>query len=227
MAVLSVAPLEVEAGHVVARLAAGAAAPRRARDRREPHLPAAATACASPARSGSSAGSCPCSSPARIGLAVLFTLAALTVGVRRVRRAAAQRRRDARRRRRWPRSCRRSRSGRSSGASGRGSIRSGRASSGAPRCRTRSSRWSRRRGSRSAAAGTPALAVWLRTLGARIGRGVWCDSYWLPEADLVTLGDGSTVNRGCVVQTHLFHDRIMSMDRGHHRAGRDARARTA
>ncbi|WP_322411632.1 Pls/PosA family non-ribosomal peptide synthetase [Microbacterium invictum] len=63
-----------------------------------------------------------------------------------------------------------------------------------------------------AAAGTPALAVWLRTLGARIGRGVWCDSYWLPEPDLVTLGDGSTVNRGCVVQTHLFHDRIMSMD---------------
>ncbi|MDZ8199988.1 Pls/PosA family non-ribosomal peptide synthetase [Microbacterium sp. SSW1-59] len=63
-----------------------------------------------------------------------------------------------------------------------------------------------------AAAGTPALAVWLRSLGARIGHGVWCDSYWLPEPDLVTLGDGSTVNRGCVVQTHLFHDRIMSMD---------------
>ena len=63
-----------------------------------------------------------------------------------------------------------------------------------------------------AAAGTPALSVWLRSLGARIGRGVWCDSYWLPEPDLVTLGDGSTVNRGCVVQTHLFHDRIMSMD---------------
>jgi acetyltransferase-like isoleucine patch superfamily enzyme len=41
---------------------------------------------------------------------------------------------------------------------------------------------------------------------------VWCDSHWLPEADLVTLGDASTVNRGCVVQTHLFHDRIMSMD---------------
>jgi len=63
-----------------------------------------------------------------------------------------------------------------------------------------------------AAAGTPALALWLRMLGARVGRGVWCDSYWLPEPDLVTLGDGSTVNRGCVVQTHLFHDRIMSMD---------------
>jgi non-ribosomal peptide synthetase-like protein len=62
------------------------------------------------------------------------------------------------------------------------------------------------------AAGTPALAVWLRSLGARLGRGVWCESYWLPEADLVTLGSGSTVNRGCVVQTHLFHDRIMQLD---------------
>ncbi|MGJ4845297.1 Pls/PosA family non-ribosomal peptide synthetase [Leifsonia sp. Le1] len=63
-----------------------------------------------------------------------------------------------------------------------------------------------------AASGTPALVWWLRSLGARIGRGVWCESYWLPEADLVRLGDASTVNRGCVVQTHLFHDRIMSMD---------------
>lgn len=63
-----------------------------------------------------------------------------------------------------------------------------------------------------AAAGTPALVWWLRSLGAHIGRGVWCDTYWLPEADLASLRDGSTVNRGCVVQTHLFHDRIMSMD---------------
>lgn len=65
----------------------------------------------------------------------------------------------------------------------------------------------------NASVGTPALALWLRSLGARIGRGVWCDTYWLPEPDLVTLGDGATVNRGCVVQTHLFHDRIMSIDR--------------
>ncbi len=62
------------------------------------------------------------------------------------------------------------------------------------------------------AAGTPALVWWLRSLGASIGTGVWTDSYWLPEADLVRLGDGACVNRGCVVQTHLFHDRIMSMD---------------
>ncbi|MFI6367463.1 Pls/PosA family non-ribosomal peptide synthetase [Nocardia sp. NPDC050630] len=63
-----------------------------------------------------------------------------------------------------------------------------------------------------AATGTPVLNLWLRGLGAKIGRGVWCESYWLPEADLVTLGDGATVERGCVVQTHLFHDRIMAMD---------------
>jgi non-ribosomal peptide synthetase-like protein len=61
------------------------------------------------------------------------------------------------------------------------------------------------------ASGTPLLTAWLRTLGARIGRGVWLETYWLPEYDLVALGDGATVNRGCVVQTHLFHDRVMSM----------------
>lgn len=63
-----------------------------------------------------------------------------------------------------------------------------------------------------AAAGTPVMNLWLRALGARIGRGVWCETYWLPEADLVSLAGASTVNRGCVVQTHLFHDRIMRMD---------------
>jgi non-ribosomal peptide synthetase-like protein len=63
-----------------------------------------------------------------------------------------------------------------------------------------------------AASGTPVMNLWLRALGASIGRGVWCETYWLPEADLVTLEKGATVNRGCVVQTHLFHDRIMRMD---------------
>jgi non-ribosomal peptide synthetase-like protein len=60
--------------------------------------------------------------------------------------------------------------------------------------------------------GTPLMNLWLRGLGAKIGRGVWTESYWLPEADLVRIGAGATVNRGCVVQTHLFHDRIMRMD---------------
>lgn len=60
--------------------------------------------------------------------------------------------------------------------------------------------------------GSPALVWWLRGMGARIGAGVWCETYWLPEADLVRLDDGATVGPGCVVQTHLFHDRIMSLD---------------
>ncbi len=60
--------------------------------------------------------------------------------------------------------------------------------------------------------GTPALNLWLRSLGAHVGAGVWCETYWLPEADLVSLGDAVTVNRGCVLQTHLFHDRVMSLD---------------
>ncbi|MHA6759530.1 Pls/PosA family non-ribosomal peptide synthetase [Streptacidiphilus sp. PAMC 29251] len=60
--------------------------------------------------------------------------------------------------------------------------------------------------------GTPFLNTWLRSLGARIGRGVWCETHWLPETDLVELGDGCTLNRGVVVQTHLFQDRLMRMD---------------
>ena len=64
-----------------------------------------------------------------------------------------------------------------------------------------------------AVAGTPLLNVWFRLMGAKIGRGVWCETYWLPETDLVELGDGATVNQGTVVQTHLFHDRMLSMDR--------------
>ena len=60
--------------------------------------------------------------------------------------------------------------------------------------------------------GTPVLNTWLRMMGAKIGRGVWCETYWLPEADLIDLDDGVTVNAGCVVQTHLFHDRILAMD---------------
>jgi len=62
-------------------------------------------------------------------------------------------------------------------------------------------------------AATPLLNWWFRLMGATIGRGVWCETYWLPETDLVELGDGSTVNQGTVVQTHLFHDRMLAMDR--------------
>ncbi len=60
--------------------------------------------------------------------------------------------------------------------------------------------------------GTPLLSLWFRTMGAKVGRGVWCETYWLPEMDLIDLRDGASVNRGCVVQTHLFHDRVLSLD---------------
>jgi non-ribosomal peptide synthetase-like protein len=60
--------------------------------------------------------------------------------------------------------------------------------------------------------GSPVLNWWLRSLGARIGRGVWCDTHSLPEPDLVSVSAGASVNRGCVLQTHLFHDRVMRLD---------------
>ena len=63
------------------------------------------------------------------------------------------------------------------------------------------------------AIGTPLLNVWLRSLGARIGRGAWIETYWLPEPDLIEIGHDATVGRGVVVQTHLFHDRIMRLGR--------------
>jgi non-ribosomal peptide synthetase-like protein len=62
------------------------------------------------------------------------------------------------------------------------------------------------------ATGTAVLNLWLRCLGSRIGRGAWLETYWLPEADLIGIGAGASVNRGCVLQTHLFHDRILQMD---------------
>ncbi|MFJ9844103.1 Pls/PosA family non-ribosomal peptide synthetase [Kitasatospora sp. NPDC101155] len=67
--------------------------------------------------------------------------------------------------------------------------------------------------------GTPYLNVWLRSLGAKIGRGVWCETHWLPESDLVTVEAGASVNRGTVLQTHLFHDRVMRLGPVHLGAG--------
>jgi non-ribosomal peptide synthetase-like protein len=63
--------------------------------------------------------------------------------------------------------------------------------------------------------GTPMFNAWVRTLGVKVGKGVWLESYWLPETDLVRLEDGATVNRGCVLQTHLFHDRLLRISSVH------------
>ncbi|WP_307033798.1 Pls/PosA family non-ribosomal peptide synthetase [Arthrobacter sp. B3I4] len=61
--------------------------------------------------------------------------------------------------------------------------------------------------------GTPMLNWWMRLMGSKVGPGVWCETWWLPEFDLISLGEGASVNRGTVLQTHLFHDRIMRMDK--------------
>lgn len=60
--------------------------------------------------------------------------------------------------------------------------------------------------------GTGELNLALRALGVTIGRGAWIESYWFPETDLCNVGRGATVGPGTVVQTHLFQDRVMSLD---------------
>ena len=60
--------------------------------------------------------------------------------------------------------------------------------------------------------GTGELNLALRALGVTIGRGAWIESYWFPETDLCDVGRGATVGPGTVVQTHLFQDRVMSLD---------------
>ena len=60
--------------------------------------------------------------------------------------------------------------------------------------------------------GSPLYNVWARLMGTKIGKSVWCETWWLPEFDLISIDARSTVNRGTVLQTHLFHDRVMAME---------------
>ena len=62
------------------------------------------------------------------------------------------------------------------------------------------------------AAGSGEMNLALRSLGVKVGRGAWIESYWFPETDLCRVGDAATVGPGTVVQTHLFQDRVMSLD---------------
>ncbi len=57
--------------------------------------------------------------------------------------------------------------------------------------------------------GTPLLPWYLRLLGARIGRRVWIDSTGFLEFDLVQIGDDAILNHDCILQTHLFEDRVL------------------
>jgi len=55
------------------------------------------------------------------------------------------------------------------------------------------------------------MRPYLRAMGAKVGKGVWCETLATTEFDLVTLEDGCAVNRGSVVQTHLFQDRLLRL----------------
>jgi non-ribosomal peptide synthetase-like protein len=59
--------------------------------------------------------------------------------------------------------------------------------------------------------GTPLLPVFLRLLGARIGRRVYLDTTFLTEFDLVEVGDEAMIAGPTSLQTHLFEDRVMKM----------------
>ena len=60
--------------------------------------------------------------------------------------------------------------------------------------------------------GTPMMNVFFRAMGARIGHNVWCETWYLDDPDLVTLGDNVVVGRNSDLQTHLFHDRLLRLD---------------
>ena len=63
--------------------------------------------------------------------------------------------------------------------------------------------------------GTPIMSLYLRAMGAKVGRGVWCETTAVTEYDMITLDDGAAVNRGACLMTHLFHDRLLQIGPTH------------
>jgi non-ribosomal peptide synthetase-like protein len=59
------------------------------------------------------------------------------------------------------------------------------------------------------AIGTPLMSLYLRAMGSKVGRGVWCETTAITEFDLVTLKDDCAINRGSCLMTHVFHDRLL------------------
>lgn len=57
--------------------------------------------------------------------------------------------------------------------------------------------------------GTPFAAPLLRLIGCKVGRRCYIESTLFSEFDLVNIGDYVALNRGAIVQNHLFEDRIM------------------
>lgn len=60
--------------------------------------------------------------------------------------------------------------------------------------------------------GTPVMNVFFRALGAKIGHNVWCETWYLDDPDLVSIGNNVVIGRNSDIQTHLFHDRLLRLD---------------
>jgi non-ribosomal peptide synthetase-like protein len=56
--------------------------------------------------------------------------------------------------------------------------------------------------------GTPFMAWYLRLLGVKVGKVFYSATTGFLEFDLVKVGDFVALNENCVVQTHLFEDRV-------------------
>jgi hypothetical protein len=70
--------------------------------------------------------------------------------------------------------------------------------------------------------------LYLRMQGATVGRDVWFELLTVTEFDVADLGDGCVVNRNGVVETHLFHDRLMRpLQAGRRRNPRPGRGHAA
>jgi len=59
--------------------------------------------------------------------------------------------------------------------------------------------------------GTPWIGLYLRLMGAKVGRRCYIDTTDLTEHDLVTIGDDVALNDYAGLQTHLFEDRVMKV----------------
>jgi non-ribosomal peptide synthetase-like protein len=61
--------------------------------------------------------------------------------------------------------------------------------------------------------GTPFLPWALRLFGVKFGRGVYLDTTDFTEFDCVSVGDHTSLNALCALQTHLYEDRVMKVGR--------------
>ncbi|MDP4207808.1 MAG: amino acid adenylation domain-containing protein [Bacteroidota bacterium] len=59
--------------------------------------------------------------------------------------------------------------------------------------------------------GTPLAPVYFRLMGCKIGKRVYMETTEITEFDLVSIGNDSSLNYLCTIQTHLFEDRVMKM----------------